>query len=474
MRTISGVFKDDKFLWGSATAAYQCEGAWNEGGKGEGEWDWFNHHSAKNIHHEDGNVAVDFYHRYQEDIDQLVAGHQNTFRFSIAWSRIMPQGTGAVNQEGLEFYDRVIDYCLAKGVEPNVSLFHYDLPLALAKQGGWLNLKLADYFAAYAKVCFEHYGDRVKIWSTVNEPHYYSYCTNIVGNYPPARHLDFQSYFQYQYTLMLASAKAVREFKEAGIDGIVGVVHDNGNVELADGTKDPETVRQTADLFYNRMILCPALEGKLPDELDEVMSRFNVDLYREQDDALIFSKGKADFLGLNLYNRQFVTNWHKGESQVFHNNQGSGNNAKEGIRLAGLFETAYDLSMPRNQWGREENPRVMYTALKEIDQRYGHPLMMITENGVGEYETPDENGVVVDDERIRITAAFLKYLLMAKSEGVDVRGYYHWSTMDLYSWINGYEKRYGLVRVDFEDNLKRIPKKSYSWYRSFIDEHPKG
>lgn len=471
MRSYSKVFEGNKFLWGSATAAYQCEGAWNEDNKGLCEWDWFNHQSNKNINHVDGDTSVDFYHRYKEDIDQMAEGHQNTLRLSISWSRIIPDGTGKVNKLGLEFYDRVIDYCISKGIEPNVSLFHYDLPMELAKQGGWLNLKIADYFANYAKVCFEHFGDRVKLWSTVNEPHYYSYCTNIVGNYPPNRHLDFQSYFQYQYTLMLASAKAIKIFKDMKIDGIIGVVHDNGNVEIAEETKETRVIHESADLFYNRLILAPALLGKLPDELDRVLDRFDVDLYRADNDEKIFLSGKADYLGLNLYNRQYVTDYQGGETEVYHNNKGAQSGAKEGIRIKNIFETAYDLKVKRNQWGREENPRVMYTALKEIDKMYNHPLIMITENGVGQYEQPNEDGYVEDDDRIRITNEFLTYMLKAKSEGVNVRGYYHWSTMDLYSWINGYEKRYGLVRVDFEDNLKRTPKKSFYWYRDYIDSY---
>ncbi|WP_412989341.1 glycoside hydrolase family 1 protein [Pediococcus siamensis] len=473
MRHYNDIFKKTDFLWGSATAAYQCEGAWNEDGKGLSEWDWFNHTSKKNINNTDGDIAADFYHHYKQDIDQLVIGHQNTYRMSISWSRIMPDGIGKINTKGLHFYDKVIDYYISKGVEPNISLFHYDLPLTLSEQGGWLNLKLSDYFANYARICFKHFGDRVKLWATINEPHYYSYCTNIVGNYPPSRHLDFQSYFQYQYNLMLASAKAVSEFRKLHIDGKIGVVHDNGNIELANNTKEKSKVREIADLFYNRMILCPALLGELPKEMESVMKLFNVDLYREKNDQEIIKSGKVDFLGLNLYNRQLVTDWHKGETNVFHNNKGEKSATREGIRIKHLFETAYDKNIKRNPWGREENPRVMYTALKEIDKRYQHPMIMITENGVGEYETPDKNGFVEDDERIRITNKFLKYMLKAKSEGVNVRGYYHWSTMDLYSWINGYEKRYGLVRVDFDNNLKRIPKKSFSWYRNFIETYEK-
>src|SRR5699024_7591866 len=471
MRSFKEVFKDKDFLWGSGTAAYQCEGGWNEDGKGVGEWDYFNHKSPLNIHNEDGDVASDFYHRYKEDIDLMAAGNQNTYRFSISWARIFPDGYGKVNQKGIDFYNEVINYCLEKKLEPNVTLFHYDLPLNLAKQGGWLNKNVTNYFNDYAKTCFLAFGDRVKLWSTINEPRYYSYCTNMVGNYPPNRHNDLQSYFQFQYNLMLASAKAIHTFRELNIDGKIGIVHDNGSVELDPATDDKEKVYKLADFFYNRMILVPALEGKLPEELNEMMKEFNFLLYEDPEDEEIFSKGAGDYLGLNLYNRQYVKDWESGETEIFHNNRGAQSNSLEGIRLKGLFESSFDKEVRRNQWGREVNPRVMYSSLIEIKEKYNNPMILITENGHGIYENQDRDGYVKDDERIEIFEKFLEYMLKAKDEGVNVKGYYNWSTMDLYSWINGYEKRYGLVRVDFDNNLERIPKKSYYWFKDFIHNY---
>ena len=195
MRKYTDVFEKRDFLWGSGTAAYQCEGAWAEDGKGIGEWDYFNHNSILNINNEDGDEASDFYHYYQEDIDLMAEGSQNTYRFSISWARILPNGIGEVNQKGIDFYNNVINYCLEKDIEPNVTLFHYDLPLKLAEQGGWLNNNIIDYFNEYAKICFDAFGDRVKIWSTINEPRYYSYCTNMVSNYPPTDTMTFNLIF---------------------------------------------------------------------------------------------------------------------------------------------------------------------------------------------------------------------------------------------------------------------------------------
>ncbi len=457
------------FLWGSATAAYQCEGGWDEDGKGLNEWDVFSHESSLNINNEDGDVASDFYHKYKEDIDLMAEGNQNTYRFSISWARIIPRGVGDVNPKGIEYYNNVINYCLEKGITPNVTLFHYDLPNEMAKIGGWENRKVVDAFNQYAKVCFESFGDRVKIWSTINEPRYYAYCSYVVGNYPPNYKADFGRFWNVLYNLMLGSAKAVQSYKELGMKGIIGVVHDNGNVELDPDTKEKELVKLRADIFYNRMVLDTAVLGKIPAELNKVLEDNNVDAsFIYEEDIPDFEKGKIDYIGLNLYNRQYVTDYSEGETEIFHNNKGKGSKSKEGIRIKDLFETSFDPDVRRNLWGREVYPKCMYNALKEIKAKYGDILVYITENGCGQYETPDDNGYVKDTERIEICSEFIDCMLQAREEGVNVQGYYIWSSMDLYSWINGYEKRYGIVRVDFKNNNRRIPKESYYWYKALI------
>lgn len=357
MRTLADAIHQDKFLWGSTTAAYQCEGGWNADGKGEGEWDFFSHKSPYNINSVDADVACDFYHKYREDIDLLAKGGQNTLRFSIAWSRIFPNGSGEINQGGVDFYNNVINYCLEKGIEPNVTLFHYDLPSALAAKGGWLNMEMADIFCDYAKTCFELFGDRVKIWVTHNEPRYYAHCGYFVGNFPPNRHLDMTSYYQVLYNLMLGSAKAVAAFRSMGIDGTIGVVHDSGSIEVSPDTINPNTVFSDADFFFNRMVLCPALEGSLPAEFDTMMKRFGVALFQAPNEADIFASGKVDFLGLNLYNRQYVSDWQGGQTSATNNrSKGNGIQKREGVVIKHLFETAFDDTVERNRWGREVRP----------------------------------------------------------------------------------------------------------------------
>lgn len=462
--------KEQIFLWGSATASYQCEGAWNLDGKGMGEWDEFSHGNPLNINGANGDVSCDFYHHYKEDIDLLKAGGQNTYRFSISWARIFPEGTGKVNQKGIDFYNKVIDYCLKKEIEPNVTLFHYDLPNAIAKAGGWQNRKICDAFAVYAKTCFEAFGDRVKLWVTINEPKYYSYCSNMVGNYPPNYKVDFARYFATLYHEAVASAMAVKIYHDMNLGGVIGIVHDSSNVEIAPGTKEPEKIRMIADLFYNRLILDTAIRGELPGALIPLLREYGIDeSYIKFGDILIFQSGKIDFLGLNVYNRYYITDYSGGETEVFHNNKGAGTKTKEGIRIKDWFETTVDPNTKRNLWGREIYPKCMYNTLMEIKERYGDIPVYITENGHGCYETADKNGYVEDDERIEMMQGYIDYMFQAMKHGCNVRGYYAWSTMDLYSWVNGYEKRYGLVRVDFDNDNKRYPKKSYYWFKNLIE-----
>lgn len=464
MREAPTSFANRPFIWGSANSAYQCEGAWNEDGKGLGEWDYFNAIPHMNVNGIDGRQASDFYHRFREDIALMAQGGQNSIRLSISWSRILPEGRGTVNEEGVAFYNELIDCCIEHGVEPNITLFQYDLPYAIACEGGWSNVATADAFSEYARICFERFGDRVFLWSTVDEPQYYSYCANFLGIYPPCHKLDMQSFLQWQYVQMLGSAKAIKIYHEMGLPGAIGVIHHDCNVEVAPGTEDPERVYRAADFFYNRLILCPAVFGSLPPETDEMLEALGTYLYRIPGDEEIFAEGVVDFLSLNVFCRKYVTSWHGAPSSASGNVKGAGSKSVEGQIVAPLFQTAFDSTVEHNQWGRELLPRIMYSSLMRIKNEYGNPPA-VAENGHGAYEVPDENGYVADDDRIRVIGSFIDYLEQAKREGANVCGYYYWCTMDLYSWINGYEKRYGLVRVDFDDDFRRIPKKSWSWFR---------
>ena len=466
----------EKFLWGGATAAYQCEGAWDEDGKGANIWDEFCH-SAANTTGITADVSSDFYHHYAEDIRMMAEGGQNTFRFSISWSRIVPKEDRVVNEAGLAFYDRVLDECDKYGIVPNVTLVHYDLPDYIGHKGGWLYDGVSDEFAYYASVVFRHFGNRIPLYVTINEPSHNASCCYMVGNYPPNEQ-NMQHFAHCAYNMMVCTAKAVREFRKLNLAGAqIGIVHSSGNTEALHDTPEDRLAVKYGDMFSNDWVLDPAIRGYFEEELIEKVRESGIDLsFIKEGDFDIIRANTVDFLGQNIYCRNLVKPYKSGETKATVNNlgtnDGSADSPREGKTVKGWFESDWDPNVPLNRWGREVYPPCAYTTLMKRKERYGNIPIYVTENGHGCYEMPDENGYVEDDERIRFLQEFIGYILKAKEEGVNVKGYYVWAPMDLYSWINGYKKRYGLVRVDFEDpERKRTPKKSYYWYKKFIEEH---
>lgn len=455
------------FLWGSATAAYQCEGAVKEGGRGDSQWDTFVHSEA-NKSGITGDVSCDHYHHFKEDLRLLKEGGHNTYRMSIAWSRILPDESGEPNKEGIAFYNELFAECRKLGIEPFVTLFHYDIPEYLARKDGFERREMAYEFEKYARICFDAFHDKVKLWVTINEPAYYTYCGYLAADYPPFVS-DFQRYVTASYHVILASALAVNAFREMGYGGQIGVDQDSCRAETPFTDPENQAACRKADLFYNRWILDTSILGHFPADLKPLLLEKGIDLSCAKDgDSEIFARAKVDFLAQNVYTRKNVQVNKDGVTQFRVNRQGENSKIKEGTSIGGWFETIVDPTVERNLWGREIYPRCMYDTLMDLTKDYGGIPIYVAENGHGMYEEADENGYVEDDERIRILERFLNSMMEAIGDGANVKGYYMWSSMDLYSWINGYQKRYGLIRVDYDDNLKRIPKKSYYWYRDYI------
>ena len=457
---------NEPFLWGSATAAYQCEGAWDVDGKGMSQWDEFSHHSSMNVNHVDADIASDFYHRFEEDIQLLKESCQNSFRMSISWARIMPKGK--VNKAGLAFYHRVFDCLKEHDIEPNITLFHYDLPLELEQNGGWENEETAFAFARYASLCFEEFKDKVKIWVTVNEPVYNLMCCYGVGNYPP--HVKSPSRFvKAGYHYMLASALAVQAFRKMNIDGTIGIVHDMHPVYGMDYSKACKRAERMADNVLNNWVLDTAVEGYFPEDfIQELSKTINLDFIKKEHKA-IFQQGTVDFLGINYYTRAFVKPYEDGETSFHENNSGvRDDGSKKLMNVKGMFERVEDPQGEYSDWDMEIYPMGLYDSLMIIKERFHNIPVYVTENGIGLHEQLLD-GKVEDDARIEFLNAHMEAMKKAKADGANVRGYYVWSTFDLYSWVNGYEKRYGLVYIDFRDeNLPRTPKKSYYWYKNMI------
>ena len=467
----------EKFLWGSATAAYQCEGAWDTDGKGASIWDDFCH-SDKNTKGITGDVSCDFYHHYKEDIKMMADCGQNTFRFSISWSRIIPKEDRKVNEAGLKFYDDVLAECEKYNIVPNVTLVHYDLPDYIGKKGGWCYEKVADEFAYYSKVVFEHYGERIPLYVTINEPNHNAYCDYCVGNYPPNEKNNLQDYAHCAYNMTVCTAKSIQEFRKFNFKNAkIGYVHGCGPATALKDTPDYQEAIKHLDYFCNDLFLEPAIWGKYSPEFVQAVKDFGIDLsFVKQEDLEIISKNTIDFLGQNIYSRQITKPYESGGTRFTvnnnGNNDGTNNSARETRAIEGWFESDRDPNTKLNKWGREIYPKAAYITLTMRKKKYGGIPIYITECGHGAYDIANDEGYVEDNDRIDFLSSYLEWVIKAKEEGVNVKGFYVWSTMDLYSWINGYEKRYGLVRVDYDNpELKRIPKKSYYWYKDFIKKH---
>lgn len=460
--------KNKNFLWGSATAAYQQEGAWNEDGKGESNWDAFSH-SEINTTGITGDVANDFYHRFKEDIRLLKEGNQNTFRFSIAWSRILPDESWEINTKGVDFYRSVISECKANGIIPNVTLLHYDIPNWMELEGGYLSPKFSDYFAKYAGIVFDLFGESIPYYVTINEITHNSICAYLQGKYPP-HHKSVNELIQVSYNLIVAHAKGVAEFRKRSLIGSkIGIVHTTNTVQILKDTEEYRKAQHLGDIFENLWVTDTAILGKFPDELYDLLVEAGHDLsFVKEEDLKIISDNTIDFLGQNCYTRTLVKPYMSGETNYYRDYSGKGS-VQERMVVKNWFESDNDPDQIRDEWGREVYLKTIYDMLTGIKNRYGDIPVFITENGRALYEEIDVDGKVHDKERIAFMEEVLGWLIKAENEGCNVCGYYVWSNVDVYSWINGYKKRYGLVYVDFDNDLKRIPKDSYYWYKAFIE-----
>ncbi|MGX8833400.1 glycoside hydrolase family 1 protein [Amedibacillus sp. YH-ame6] len=457
----------EKFLWGSATAAYQCEGGWKEGGKQLSNWDFFCHSEKNDVNPVTGDIASDFYNRYEEDIEMLAKGNQNAYRFSISWSRILNE-KGEIIPEGLEFYHRVIDTCLKFNVEPLVTLYHYDLPLPQYLAGGWENRNTIYDFEKYAEICFNAYHEKVKYWATVNEPNYETLCCYGFGNYPPNVQ-SIERKFKAMYHIMLASAKAITLFKQKKYKGFIGLVSDSYSIEILNDDESYKEAQRLADLFFNRSVNDVCINGEYSDDFIEKLNIEGYDVsYMLESDKAIFVTGVVDYLGLNAYDRICVKPYTIGESILSTNNTGDEKQKNRNV-IKNWFEIDEDKNIPKNAWGMEMYPKSIYNLLLDLNYKYPATPIIITENGLGYYDKLIE-GRIHDTYRVDFLSGYIEWIKKAIKNGVDVRGYFVWSTMDLYSWINGYEKRYGLVYVDYEHHNRRIPKDSYYWYKDFIEK----
>ncbi len=440
-------FPDD-FLWGAATASYQIEGAAKEGGRGESIWDRFSHTPGKTRNGETGDVACDHYHRFSDDIALMSELGLRSYRFSVAWPRVLPQGKGSPNQAGLDFYQRLIDELLARNIQPMVTLYHWDLPQAMQDRGGWANRDTADYFADYAALLFYRVADRVRLWITHNEPWVTAYVGHAQGRHAPGAK-DFPTAVQVTHHLLLSHAKAVQIYREVQPpQGKIGIALNLApTYSQSDSTPDEQAAR-VADGFQNRWFLDPVLKGSYPRDMLEVYAgRYEAPAIQPADMALL-AQNKIDFLGVNYYFRLVVRAPQKDD----------------------FFEETKPVDASLTDMGWEIFPEGLYRLLVRLDTDYGHLPIYITENGAAFKDRTITDGIIDDAQRVEFIENHLRQAWRAIRDGVDLRGYFLWSLMDNFEWSYGYSKRFGIVHVDYETQ-RRTWKRSAHWYRHVIADN---
>jgi beta-glucosidase len=438
----------DGFVWGAATAAYQIEGAWNEDGKGESVWDRFVHRPYNVLNGDTGDVACDHYHRMPEDVALMEELGLRSYRFSISWTRVLPQGRGMINAKGLDFYDRLVDRLLAADILPNATLNHWDYPQALQDMGGWPNRDSADWFVDYARLMFDRLGDRVPLWATHNEPWVVAFIGYAMGRHAPGI-CDYSRAYQAAHHLLLSHGKTVQLFRQGGYKGDIGIVLNlEGLVPASEREADRAACQRVHQERWD-LILAPLFKGRYPDMLLDWIGPHQPQV-QAGDMALI--NQPIDFLGVNHYMTYAVA----------HSTDGSL-----------LKATLSHFSAPG--WGQTEmgwgiHPNGLTAVLLDVKERYGNSRIYITENGCALPDKPDQTGFVADWGRVNYLRAHLQAAWEAIQAGVNLQGYYVWSLMDNFEWAMGYEPRFGLVRVDYETG-RRIPKQSARWYTEVISQN---
>lgn len=444
------------FWWGSAASATQMEGAAREDGKASNIWDyWYEHEPHRFFDGVGPEVTSDFYHRYQEDIQLMKAIGHNTFRFSISWARLIPDGAGEVNPKAVDFYNRVIDELWANGIEPFINLFHFDMPLILQNRGGWESREVVEAYSEYAKTCFKLFGDRVKKWFTFNEP-----IVPVEGGYLYDFHypnvVDFKRAVQVAYHTVIAGALAIREFRSVNIkDGKIGIILNlTPSYPRSQNPADLKAAR-LADLLFNRSFLDPAIKGEYPEELITFIKAQGLIPEVREGDKELLKTNTIDFLGVNYYQPRRV----KAKACL--------PNPDAPLMPENFFDNYEMPGRKMNVYrGWEIYEKGIYDIAVNLKMNYGNIESYISENGMGvqNEERFIKDGLIDDSYRIEFIREHLIWLHKAIGEGCNVKGYHMWTFIDNWSWTNAYKNRYGFIQLDLKTQ-KRTLKKSAYWFK---------
>ena len=426
------------FAWGTATAAYQIEGAWDEDGKGPSIWDTFCRQPGRIKDGSSGDVADDHYHRWQEDVGIMAELGMNAYRFSTSWPRILPEGKGKVNEAGLDFYDRLVDALLAKNIEPYLTLYHWDLPQALQDLGGWANRETVHWFTDYARIVARRLGDRVTSWITHNEPMVVSLLGYFTGEYAPGEINPMESY-QVAHHLLLSHGLAAQALRaDAPRTPQVGIVLHLRPVHPAADTEEDRQAAWRYDGIINRFFLDPVFFGRYPEDMSALLEIIMPK--REEGDMAVIAT-PIDFLGVNYYSRFVI----KHDPDV-------------------MLIQASEVFPPDSEYSQlwEIYEPGMYEMLTRLEKEYRPGAVYITENGICVPDGLDLDGRVRDYRRIGYLRDNLAQVHRAIADGVPVKGYFHWSLLDNFEWSHGYQMRFGVVYVDYATQQRTI-KESGRW-----------
>jgi beta-glucosidase len=440
------------FLWGAATASYQIEGAVREGGRGESVWDVFSHTEGNVANGHTGDVACDHYHRLDDDVRMMADLGLQSYRFSISWSRVMPDGHGGVNQEGVDFYQRLVDRLLEHGIVPCPTLFHWDLPQALEELGGFRNRDTVSWFGDYAALMVRELGDRVHMWSTFNEPWCYAYLGHAAGVHAPGL-VDPHAAVTVAHHELLAHGLALQTMRAERDDLQLGIVINPSNI-VSDAQRPADTTQlRLVDAIHNRWWFDATLRGEYPADLLESYGPL-ADAIQSGDADTI--NQPLDWVGINYYFDIILRGLDDGEVT----DRMLAYPTVTGVTEADEAEIHTDMGWPIT-------PNGFTDLLVRLRDEYPNlPPIYITENGCA-YDDPIVDGRCADLRRVDYLDQHLRAIRRAIDAGVDIRGYFQWSLMDNFEWSLGYDKRFGLVHVDF-DTLERTPRDSASWYRDVI------
>jgi beta-glucosidase len=435
------------FAWGAATASYQIEGAVGEDGRGPSIWDTFSHRPGAVLGGDTGDVADDHYHRYREDVALLADLGVTHYRFSLAWPRLQPSGRGPVNPAGLDFYRRLVDELLARDIQPLVTLYHWDLPQPLEDAGGWPARDTAERFAYYAAAVHDRLKDRIRIWTTLNEPWCSAFLGYASGEHAPGR-TEPAAALAAAHHLMLGHGLAVRAMRDQDRDCSLGITLNLHPADPATAALEDVDAARRVDAVTNRVFLDPILRGAYPADLRaDVAAVSDFGFVRDGDEKTIAAP--IDLLGINYYRRAVV---------------GAGPGPRPNAAWVGSEHVAdVGQGLPTTEMDWEIDPSGLYDVLRRVTADYGPLPIYVTENGAAFADKPGPDGEVADPDRVDFLDRHFRAARQALHDGVDLRGYFVWSLLDNFEWAYGYSKRFGLFYVDYATQ-RRIPKSSARWY----------